>query len=55
MKGISEGGSYSRDPKTGELTRRKEAVEEVIITVPAETKVTVNVMPPATATKPKRS
>lgn len=54
MTGISEGGSYSRDPITGALTRRTEPVAEVEITVPAETKVTVNVMPPVTATKPKR-
>ncbi|SFM36230.1 hypothetical protein SAMN05192571_101143 [Pleomorphomonas diazotrophica] len=55
MAGISEGGSYSRDPKTGALTRRTEPVAEVDVTVPAETKVTTDVAP-AAATKPaKRS
>lgn len=51
----TEGGSWSRDKKTGALTRRTEPVAEVELTVPAETKVTINVAP-AAATKPaKRS
>lgn len=55
MPGISEGGSYSRDPKTGALTRRTETAGDVEITVPAEASVTINVAP-AAATKPaKRS
>ena len=55
MTGISEGGSYSRDPITGALTRRTEPVAEVEIIVAADAKVTVNVTA-AAATKPaKRS
>lgn len=55
MAGISEGGSYSRDPKTGALTRRAEPIAEVDITVPAETKVTINVAPLAATKTAKRS
>ncbi|WP_156899517.1 hypothetical protein [Pleomorphomonas koreensis] len=55
MNRIPGGGSYSRDPKTGALTRRTEPATEVEIIVPSEAKVTVNVTP-AAATKPaKRS
>lgn len=53
MPGIPEGGSYSRDPITGALTRRTETAE-VEITVPADAKVTVNVTP-TTAKPAKRS
>lgn len=52
MTGISEGGSYSRDPKTGALTRRTEpAAEDAATAVPAEISVAT---PPATATKSKK-
>jgi hypothetical protein len=55
MKGISEGGSYSRDPKTGELTLRTGPAAEVEIIVPADTELTVNVTPAAAAKPAKRS
>lgn len=55
MPGISEGGSYSRDPKTGEVTLRTGPAAEVEITVPADAKVTVNVTPAAAAKPAKRS
>ncbi len=54
MSQPTEGGSYSRDPKTGELTLRTGPAAEVEIIAPADAKVTVNVTPPVTATGKKR-